>query len=122
MGEDFDTMRPHLRTWELKRWRDKARRRTNPGNLRKDEANKDRQGGPATVKRREHIRMAEGNRPDFDVFAVREREGGSGKDIFVKIGVAFKRRNEAEGVNIMLDALPLVDDWSWFRHFEDDRR
>lgn len=51
--------------------------------------------------------MAEGNRPDFDVFAVREREGGSGKDIFVKIGVAFKRRNEAEGVNIMLDALPL---------------
>jgi hypothetical protein len=51
--------------------------------------------------------MAEGNRPDFDVFAVREREGGSGKDIFVKIGVAFKRRNDAEGVNIMLDALPL---------------
>ena len=51
--------------------------------------------------------MADGHRPDFDVFAVREREGGSGKDIFVKIGVAFKRRNEAEGVNILLDALPL---------------
>jgi hypothetical protein len=51
--------------------------------------------------------MAEGSKPDFEVFAVREREGGSGKDIFVKIGVAFKRRNEAEGVNILLDALPL---------------
>jgi len=51
--------------------------------------------------------MAEGNRPDFDVFAVREREAGAGKDVFVKIGVAFKRRNEAEGVNILLDALPL---------------
>lgn len=51
--------------------------------------------------------MAEGSRPDFEVFAVREREGGSGKDIFVKIGVAYKRRNEAEGVNILLDALPL---------------
>ncbi len=50
--------------------------------------------------------MAEGNRPDFDVFAVREREGGKGKDVFVKIGVAFKRRN-GEGVNILLDALPL---------------
>jgi hypothetical protein len=50
--------------------------------------------------------MAEGNRPDFDVFAIREREGGSGKDIFIKIGVAFKRRN-AEGVSILLDALPL---------------
>jgi hypothetical protein len=49
--------------------------------------------------------MAEGNRPDFDVFAIREREGGTGKDIFVKIGVAFKRR-EGEGVTIMLDALP----------------
>jgi len=50
--------------------------------------------------------MAEGNRPDFDVFAIREREDGQGKDIFVKIGVAFKRRN-AEGFTIMLDALPL---------------
>ena len=50
--------------------------------------------------------MADGSRPDFDVFAVREREGGSGKDIFVKIGVAYRRRN-GEGVNIMLDALPL---------------
>ena len=49
--------------------------------------------------------MAEGNRPDFDVFAIREREEGQGKDIFVKIGVAFKRRN-AEGVSILLDALP----------------
>ena len=49
--------------------------------------------------------MAEGNRPDFDVFAIREREDGAGKDIFVKIGVAFKRRN-AEGLTIMLDALP----------------
>lgn len=46
-----------------------------------------------------------GNRPDFDVFAIRERESGEGKDIFVKIGVAFKRRN-AEGVSILLDALP----------------
>ena len=50
--------------------------------------------------------MAEGNKPDFDVFAIREREGGTGKDIFIKIGVAFKRRN-AEGVSILLDALPL---------------
>ncbi len=49
--------------------------------------------------------MAEGNRPDFDVFAIREREDG-GKDIFIKVGVAFKRRN-AEGLTIMLDALPL---------------
>lgn len=49
--------------------------------------------------------MADGNGPDFDVFAIREREGG-GKDIFVKVGVAFKRRN-AEGMTIMLDALPL---------------
>ena len=29
-----------------------------------------------------------------------------GKDIFIKVGVAFKRRN-AEGVSILLDALPL---------------
>ena len=50
--------------------------------------------------------MADGTRPDFDVFAVREREGGKGKDVFTKIGVAFKRRN-GEGVNILLDALPL---------------
>ena len=50
--------------------------------------------------------MSEGNRPDFDVFAIREREGGVGKDIFIKVGVAFKRRN-AEGVSILLDALPL---------------
>jgi hypothetical protein len=50
--------------------------------------------------------MAEGNKPDFDVFAIREREGGTGKDIFIKVGVAFKRRN-AEGVSILLDALPL---------------
>lgn len=49
--------------------------------------------------------MAEGNRPDFEVFAIREREEGQGKDIFVKIGVAFKRRN-ADGMTIMLDALP----------------
>lgn len=49
--------------------------------------------------------MAEGNRPDFDVFAIREREDG-GKDIFIKVGVAFKRRN-AEGLTVMLDALPL---------------
>ena len=48
--------------------------------------------------------MAEGNRPDFDVFAIREREGGTGKDIFVKVGVAFKRRN-ADGMTIMLDAM-----------------
>ena len=50
--------------------------------------------------------MTEGNKPDFDVFAIRERDGGKGKDIFMKIGVAFKRRN-AEGVSILLDALPL---------------
>ncbi len=50
--------------------------------------------------------MAEGNKPDFDVFAIREREGGKGKDVFTKIGVAFKRR-DAEGVSILLDALPL---------------
>ncbi len=49
--------------------------------------------------------MAEGNRPDFDVFAIREREDG-GKDVFIKVGVAFKRRN-AEGITILLDALPL---------------
>lgn len=48
--------------------------------------------------------MSEGNKPDFDVFAIREREG-EGKDIFIKVGVAFKRRN-AEGVSILLDALP----------------
>jgi hypothetical protein len=46
-----------------------------------------------------------GNKPDFDVFAIREREDG-GKDIFVKVGVAFKRRN-ADGMTILLDALPL---------------
>lgn len=50
--------------------------------------------------------MAEGNKPDFDVFAIREREGGTGKDIFIKVGVGFKRRN-AEGVSILLDALPI---------------
>ena len=50
--------------------------------------------------------MAAGDRPDFDVFAIREREGGKGKDVFTKIGVAFKRRN-SEGVSILLDALPL---------------
>lgn len=49
--------------------------------------------------------MAEGNRPDFEVFAIRERDDG-GKDIFIKVGVAFKRRN-AEGLTILLDALPL---------------
>jgi hypothetical protein len=50
--------------------------------------------------------MSVGNRPDFDVFAIREREEGQGKDIFIKVGVAFKRRN-AEGMTIMLDALPM---------------
>jgi len=48
--------------------------------------------------------MAEGNGPDFDVFSIKEREGG-GKDIFVKVGVAFQRKN-AKGMTIMLDALP----------------
>ena len=37
-------------------------------------------------------------------FSIREREGG-GKDIFVKVGVAFQRKN-AKGMTIMLDALP----------------
>lgn len=49
--------------------------------------------------------MAEGDKPDFDVFSVREREGGKGKDIFTKIGVAYKRRDG--GVGILLDALPI---------------
>ena len=49
--------------------------------------------------------MSEGNGPDFDVFSIREREGG-GKDIFVKVGVAFQKKN-AKGMTIMLDALPL---------------
>lgn len=48
--------------------------------------------------------MAEGRKPDFDVFSIREREGG--KDVFTKIGVAFKRQ-EAEGISILLDALPI---------------
>lgn len=48
--------------------------------------------------------MSENNGPDFDVFSIREREGG-GKDIFVKVGVAFQRKN-AKGMTIMLDALP----------------
>jgi hypothetical protein len=50
--------------------------------------------------------MAEKNKPDFDVFAIRERGPEGGKDVFTKIGVAFKRR-DAEGVSILLDALPL---------------
>ncbi|MBR2173642.1 hypothetical protein [Sphingopyxis sp.] len=48
--------------------------------------------------------MSEGAGPDFEVFSIREREGG-GKDIFVKVGVAFQRKN-AKGMTIMLDALP----------------
>jgi hypothetical protein len=48
--------------------------------------------------------MADGRKPDFDVFAIRERDGG--KDVFTKIGVAFKRQ-EGQGVSILLDALPL---------------
>lgn len=48
--------------------------------------------------------MSEGRKPDFDVFSIRERVGG--KDVFTKIGVAFKRQN-SEGVSILLDALPL---------------
>ncbi|MCJ8055280.1 hypothetical protein GB928_010940 [Shinella curvata] len=48
--------------------------------------------------------MSEGRKPDFDVFAIREREGG--KDVFTKIGVAFSRHDGA-GVSILLDALPL---------------
>ena len=48
--------------------------------------------------------MAEGDKPDFDVFAVRDREG-VGKDIFTKIGVAYKRRDG--GMGILLDALPI---------------
>ena len=34
--------------------------------------------------------MADGRKPDFDVFAIRERTDG--KDVFTKIGVAFKRQ------------------------------
>ena len=49
--------------------------------------------------------MAEGDKPDFDVFSVRERDGGKGKDIFTKIGVAYKRRDG--GVGMLLDALPM---------------
>ncbi|WP_375248718.1 hypothetical protein [Sphingomonas sp.] len=49
--------------------------------------------------------MSDSHRPDFDVFAIRERDDG-GKDIFIKVGVAFKRRN-ADGMTILLDALPL---------------
>lgn len=49
--------------------------------------------------------MAEGDKPDFDVFSVRERDGGKGKDIFTKIGVAYTRRDG--GVGILLDALPI---------------
>lgn len=48
--------------------------------------------------------MSEGRKPDFDVFAIREREGG--KDVFTKIGEAFSRQDGA-GVSILLDALPL---------------
>ena len=49
--------------------------------------------------------MAEGDKPDFDVFAVRERDGGKGKDIYTKIGVGYTRRDG--GVGILLDALPI---------------
>jgi hypothetical protein len=48
--------------------------------------------------------MTDRRKPDFDVFAIRERTDG--KDVFTKIGVAFKRQG-AEGVSILLDALPL---------------
>lgn len=47
--------------------------------------------------------MSEGRKPDFDVFSIRERDGG--KDVFTKIGVAFSRQ-DGQGVSILLDALP----------------
>ena len=65
--------------------------------------------------------MTAGNRPDYDVFAIREREDGQGKDIFVKIGVAFKRRNDAEGMTIMLDALPFSRKLAVLPPRDDDR-
>ena len=65
--------------------------------------------------------MAEGSRPDFDVYAIREREGGAGKDIFIKVGVAFKRRN-GEGVSILLDALPFGRKLAVLPPLHDDER
>lgn len=41
--------------------------------------------------------------PDFVVYAVRERDGA--KDVWTRIGAAFK--HEKEGVTLLLDALPI---------------
>lgn len=42
--------------------------------------------------------------PDFVVYAVRERDGA--KDVWTRIGAAFKH-DKAEGLTVLLDALPI---------------
>ena len=42
--------------------------------------------------------------PDYVVYSVRERDGA--KDVWTRIGAAFKH-DKAEGVTLLLDALPV---------------
>ena len=43
--------------------------------------------------------------PDFIVYAVRDRD--SARAVWTRIGAAFKHDNGSEGLNILLDALPV---------------
>jgi len=56
--------------------------------------------------------------PDFVVYSVRERDGA--KDVWTRIGAAFK--HEKEGVTLLLDALPIGRKIVLMPPREDDRQ
>lgn len=47
--------------------------------------------------------MAQGRRPDLEVFV--SREGGDGKNYYTRVGSAWRVAND--GISIKLDALPV---------------
>lgn len=49
--------------------------------------------------------MADPKMPEFVVYSVREREGA--KDVWTRIGAAFKHEKADSGFTLLLDALPL---------------
>jgi hypothetical protein len=62
--------------------------------------------------------MADPRMPDYVVYAVRERDGA--KDVWTRIGTAFK--HEKEGVTILFDAHPIDRKVVLMPPREDDRQ
>lgn len=61
--------------------------------------------------------MAQGRRPDFEVFVTRE---GNGKTYYTRVGAAWRVAND--GISIRLDALPINGELVCFPPREEEAR